>query len=59
MFRKGDFLEAAKTLRTVTHRTNLDFSTTFSRMAGADVYLKMENLQKPLVKIIGVEASAD
>ena len=46
MLKINEFLDAAKTLREVTHITNLDLSTTFSRMAGADVYLKMENLQK-------------
>ena len=30
----------------VVHCTQLDYSTTFSRMAGCEVYLKLENLQK-------------
>ncbi len=46
MLRRDDFYEAQKILRNVAHVTNLDLSTTFSRMVGADVYLKMENLQK-------------
>lgn len=41
-----DIREAQRNLRDIIHRTNLDLSHTFSRMAGADVYLKMENLQK-------------
>lgn len=33
-------------MENVVHRTQLDYSTTFSRMAGCKVYLKLENLQK-------------
>ncbi len=38
--------EAAEELAGVVHRTPLDLSATFSRMTGARVYLKLENLQK-------------
>ncbi len=38
--------EAANRLKGVVHVTPLDYNTTFSRMAGCDVYMKMENLQK-------------
>ncbi|MEB2836327.1 MAG: threonine ammonia-lyase [Desulfurococcales archaeon] len=38
--------EAVGVLGGVVHRTPLDFSATFSRMTGARVYLKLENLQK-------------
>ena len=37
---------AAERLKGVVHATPLDYNTTFSRMAGCDVYMKMENLQK-------------
>ena len=33
-------------LKGVIHKTPLDHSRTFSSMAGHDVYLKLENLQK-------------
>jgi len=38
--------EALKVIGGQIHRTPVDRSTTFSRMFGADVYLKYENLQK-------------
>lgn len=46
MLTLNDLLKAQKNLQGITHITNLDYSTTFSRIAGADVYLKTENLQK-------------
>lgn len=39
-------LEARKVVAKYIHHTPLDYSTTFSRMSGAQVYLKYENLQK-------------
>lgn len=42
----NDFLKAQTHLQGITHITNLDYSTTFSQMAQAEVYLKTENLQK-------------
>ncbi|BEP17186.1 threonine ammonia-lyase [Pyrofollis japonicus] len=39
-------LEARKVVSKYIHHTPLDYSTTFSRMSGARVYLKYENLQK-------------
>lgn len=40
-------IRAARTdLEGVIHKTSLDFSTTFSKMTGTQVYLKTENLQK-------------
>ena len=38
--------EAAKRLEGVIHRTQLDRSSTFSKMTGGDIYLKCENCQK-------------
>lgn len=46
MLELKDFLEAREKLRGDIHITNLDLSTTFSRMSGAQVYLKTENLQR-------------
>lgn len=42
----ADIEQAYDALRSVVHRTPLDRSSTFSNMAGCDVYLKLENLQK-------------
>lgn len=42
----ADILKAKDNLKGIIHATGMDLSTTFSRMSGADVYLKMENLQK-------------
>ncbi len=39
-------LEARKIVQRYAHRTPVDISATFSRMSGATVYLKYENLQK-------------
>ncbi|MHA2379302.1 MAG: threonine ammonia-lyase [Candidatus Thorarchaeota archaeon] len=39
-------LDAREVLKGIKHVTRLDYSTTFSRMSGGDVYLKLENLQK-------------
>ncbi|MFX1369428.1 MAG: threonine ammonia-lyase [Promethearchaeota archaeon] len=39
-------LDAQEVLKGIKHVTRLDRSTTFSRMTGGDVYLKLENLQK-------------
>lgn len=42
-----DSIRAARArLSGVVHCTPLDYSTTFSRIAGNDLYLKLENLQK-------------
>ncbi len=41
-----DIVEAQRTLEGKIKRTPLNHSTTFSKMAGCDVYLKHENLQK-------------
>ncbi len=41
-----DIKRARENLKGVIHKTGLDLSTTFSGMAGAQVYLKSENLQK-------------
>jgi L-threonine ammonia-lyase (EC 4.3.1.19) len=38
--------KAARRLEGVIHPTPLDFSATFSRLTGSQVYLKLENLQK-------------
>lgn len=39
-------LEAQEVLRDIKHVTRLDKSSTFSKLTGGDVYLKLENLQK-------------
>lgn len=41
-----DFEAAAKRLSGIVHHTELDLSSTFSKMAGGEVYLKCENRQK-------------
>jgi len=41
-----DIKRAHQAMYDVVHHTPLDKSTTFSNMAGYDVYLKLENLQK-------------
>ncbi|MEO9364526.1 MULTISPECIES: threonine ammonia-lyase [Candidatus Nitrosocaldus] len=41
-----DISKAREMLKGVIHRTPLDYSTTFSRLAGCNVYLKMECFQK-------------
>jgi threonine dehydratase len=41
-----EILKAREVLRNVVHKTPLDLSNTFSRLTGAEVYLKLENLQK-------------
>lgn len=46
MMELKDFLEAREKLRDVIHITGLELSATFSRMSGAEVYLKTENLQR-------------
>jgi threonine dehydratase len=38
--------QAAESLQKVIHRTPLNYSRTFSQMAGTEIYLKCENLQK-------------
>lgn len=42
----ADVQQAHRAMYDVVHHTPLDQSTTFSQMAGYDVYLKLENLQK-------------
>ncbi len=42
----ADVQKAHEAMHHVIHRTPLDKSVTFSNMAGYDVYLKLENLQK-------------
>jgi len=42
----SEIREAREVLRGVAHRTPLSSSMTFSQMTGAEVYLKLENLQK-------------
>ncbi|MEM4789494.1 MAG: threonine ammonia-lyase [Ignisphaera sp.] len=39
-------IDAEKIVYKVVHRTPLDFSTTFSKISGNKVYLKLENMQK-------------
>lgn len=42
----ADVQDAYNSLKDIVHNTPLDRSATFSSMAGCDVYLKLENLQK-------------
>lgn len=42
----ADIQQAQRLMLDVVHHTPLDKSTTFSNMAGYEVYLKLENLQK-------------
>lgn len=46
MLELKDIYRARDNLKGVVHDTNLDLSTTFSRISGAQVYLKTENQQK-------------
>jgi threonine dehydratase len=39
-------LDAKEVLRDIKHVTRLDHTTTFSRITGGDIFLKLENLQK-------------
>ncbi|MFW9848040.1 MAG: threonine ammonia-lyase [Candidatus Thorarchaeota archaeon] len=39
-------LDAREVLKGISHVTRLDMSSTFSRMTGGEIYLKLENLQK-------------
>ncbi len=41
-----DIINARRILRGVTRRTPLDYSSTFSRLTGCKLHLKMESLQK-------------
>jgi len=41
-----DFEQAAERLKPILHHTELDLSSTFSRMSGGKIYLKCENRQK-------------
>jgi threonine dehydratase len=42
----NDSLKAIEVIRQALHVTPVDFSSTYSRITGAKVYLKLENLQK-------------
>jgi threonine dehydratase len=42
----NEIMEAARRLKPILHHTELDLSSTFSRMSGGYVYLKCENRQK-------------
>jgi threonine dehydratase len=44
--RLSDIHDASLRLEKIIHRTALDFSPTFSGFSGADIFLKMENMQK-------------
>ncbi len=39
-------LDAREVLKGIAHVTRLDMSSTFSRLTGGEIYLKLENLQK-------------
>ena len=41
-----DFERAAERLSPILHHTELEMSSTFSRMTGGKIYLKCENRQK-------------
>ncbi|MHA1929290.1 MAG: threonine ammonia-lyase [Candidatus Thorarchaeota archaeon] len=38
--------DAQKVLEPIVHKTRLDHSSTFSRITGGEIYMKLENLQK-------------
>ncbi len=42
----SEIMAASKRLKPILHHTELDLSSTFSRMCGGNVYLKCENRQK-------------
>ena len=42
----SEIMTAANRLKPILHHTELDLSSTFSRMAGGNIYLKCENRQK-------------
>ncbi len=42
----SEIMTAAKRLKPILHHTELDLSSTFSRMTGGNIYLKCENRQK-------------
>ncbi|MFW5897154.1 MAG: threonine ammonia-lyase, partial [Bacillota bacterium] len=46
MIDRDDVLRARETLQGVVHHTRLDYSQTFSRISGNEVYLKTENTQR-------------
>ena len=46
MVKFKDIQAAAKNIRDFVHKTPLIYSNSFSKMTGAEVYLKVENLQK-------------
>lgn len=46
MITMEDLVKAREHIRGVVHATSLNLSTTFSNMAGGEIYLKTENLQK-------------
>lgn len=46
MIKLQDIWQARENLFGIIHQTNLDLSRTFSELAGTQVYLKTENLQK-------------
>ena len=43
---KNDVLKAMETLQPIVHRTPIKRSQTLDKLTGAEVYLKMENMQK-------------
>mgnify|MGYP003720134121 FL=1 len=45
-FSSKNVRQAKKALSSIVHNTPLDSSKTFSKLTGANVYLKLENLQK-------------
>ena len=42
----SEIMAASRRLKPILHHTELDLSTTFSRMTGGNIYLKCENRQK-------------
>jgi threonine dehydratase len=46
MIELGDVLEARERVRETARHTPLEYSHTYSEMTGAEVYLKLENLQR-------------
>ena len=42
----SEIMAASNRLKSILHHTELDLSSTFSRMTGGNIYLKCENRQK-------------
>ncbi|WP_416828954.1 threonine ammonia-lyase [Ectobacillus polymachus] len=46
MLSRKELLQAREGMKGIVHTTPIDYSKTFSKLSGNDVYIKLENLQK-------------